>query len=197
MVGLPYLLLPIPPKGNDPSRRRYTKDKGKVHSRAGPGRPSLLTLLVLRRARAFLVIVLVLPVPHLRGRQGNHVSNPCVPQEGQHRLRGSSIPEHLPDRGERLLPATCLLYPFSHPPRLRGQGSASSNKVEPGLALAAVAPLAAAVVDFTDLLARVGSDRCVAGEELVVWCRRSQTWNSLSCFRWRFLQKIMGNHHLT
>ena len=59
-------------------------------------------------------------------------------------------------------------HALPHPPRLRGPGSTPSFKVEPGPALAAVAPPASAVVGLPDLATQVGSDRYVAGKELVV-----------------------------
>ena len=66
-----------------------------------------------------------------------------------------------------LLPAR-LPYPLPHSFRLRGPGSTPCSEVEPGLTLAAAAPLAAFVIDLLDLVAQVESDCCMAGEELVV-----------------------------
>ena len=53
-----------------------------------------------------------------------------------------------------MFPPARLPYSLPHP-RMRGPGSAPSDKVEPRLALAAVPPPAAAVLDLSDLVAQV------------------------------------------
>ena len=97
----------------------------------------------MRRAKALLVALVPPPSTSGGAKETIHLSNSRVPQEGQHRLRGSLVLEHLSEGGDaRMLSAKRPTYPLPHPPRLRGPGSTPSNKMELGLSLTAPTPLA-------------------------------------------------------
>ena len=137
-----------------------TKEKTKEKYNLWRARPAFFSLAINLPAHA-------LPSPLLPKSQRNHPPHPRIAHEGKHRRSGAHIKHQPHGRSLRRLLLRHFGYFLLHDPcfaRLRGT---PGDDVGPGLALAGAAPPASVGIDLVDLVVKIRSYRCVAGQELV------------------------------